>query len=72
MNQLLKRLGAALLTLALTLTLFPAGAWAADPPTTYLALGDSITAGYTPDDGSGNPGVLSTPLYQLSEGSVRL
>ena len=62
MNQLLKRLGAALLTLALTLTLFPAGAWAADPPTTYLALGDSITAGYTPDDGSGNPGVLSTPF----------
>lgn len=62
MNQLLKRLGAALLTLALTLTLFPAGAWAADPPTTYLALGDSITAGYTPDDGNGNPGVLSTPF----------
>lgn len=62
MNHLLKRLGAALLTLALTLTLFPAGAWAADPTTTYLALGDSITAGYTPDDGNGNPGVLSTPF----------
>ena len=64
MKLVIKRFSALAVCLCLVLSLLPMAALAADPSSSYLALGDSITTGYAPSAEDGTAQKVDHPFAE--------